>query len=325
MLEPGAGNDGSARRYRLPSPGSLPVATYSIVARDPGDGQLGVAVQSHYFAVGSISPHAEAGVGALTIQSFAKASYKTEGLRLIREGASAQEALAALRSRDANAEYRQSAIVDSRGRVAASTGKRCIPEAGHQCGEGYVCLGNMLRRPGIWMQMAEAFEAAKGEFVDRLILSLEAGQSAGGDVRGRRSAAVIVVKAASSGDPDRDMPFNLRVEDHDHPLRELDRLITLKKAFHHNSTGDHHLRNGDVRAALREFSLAVSMAPAHEELVFWQAVAMAVAGFEKEAAPLFLELFETSESWRLLAERVARSDYLPAGSTALDEILRSGR
>jgi uncharacterized Ntn-hydrolase superfamily protein len=305
--------------------GCQPVATNSIVACDLETGQLGVAVQSHYFAVGSISPHAEPGVGAVVIQSFAKSSYGTEGLRLIREGASAHAALATLRATDANAEYRQSAMADTRGTVAAYTGERCIPEAGHHLGKGYACLGNMLTQPAIWNAMGEAFEAARGEFVDRLIVSLEAAQSAGGDLRGRRSAAVIVVNMEPSGDLAIDMRFNLRVEDHDQPLRELDRLITLKKAFHHNSRGDHYLRNGDIAAALREFALAVSMAPAHEELAFWQAVAMAVAGYQKEAEPLFRELFDTSESWRLLATRVAESQYLPRRSKTLDAILRSLR
>ncbi|AGA32839.1 protein of unknown function DUF1028 [Thioalkalivibrio nitratireducens DSM 14787] len=294
-----------------------------MVARDTETGQLGVAVQSHYFAVGSVSPHAEAGVAAMTIQSFAKPRYAVEGLRLIREGASAQEALTALRRGDTHAEYRQSAIADTLGGVAVHTGERCIPEAGHHSGDGYACLGNMLLEVGIWERMGAAFEAADGELVDRLIVSLEAAQSAGGDLRGRRSAAVIVVSAEASGDPAIDVLFNLRVEDHEQPLQELNRLVTLKKAFHHNSRGDHHLRNGDVHAALCEFSTAVSMAPAHEELVFWQAVAMAIAGFEKEAEPLFRELFDASRNWRLLAERVARSRYLPEGSHALDSVLES--
>jgi uncharacterized Ntn-hydrolase superfamily protein len=325
MLERRRSGHGPASRRPGCRPGGLPVATYSVVARDAKTGHLGVAVQSHYFSVGSVSPHAEAGVAAVTIQSFAKPSYGTEGLRLIREGASAHEALATLRGRDEHSEYRQSAMVDTQGRVAVYTGERCIPEAGHHAGDGYACLGNMLLEPGIWRGMGTAFENEKGELVDRLIVSLEAAQSAGGDLRGRRSAAVVVVNAESSGDPAVDVLFHLRVEDHDQPLQELKRLITLKKAFHHNSRGDHHLRNGDVDAALREFSMAVSMAPAHEELVFWQAVAMAVAGFEKEAEPLFRELFDSSRNWRLLAERVARSRYLPEGAHVLDEILESGR
>ncbi len=321
MLERLRSGHGLASRKSGSGPGGLPVATYSVVARDAQTGHLGVAVQSHYFSVGSVSPHAEAGVAAVTIQSFAKPSYGTEGLRLIREGASAHEALSTLRGRDEHAEYRQSAMVDTQGRVAVYTGERCIPEAGHHAGDGYACLGNMLLEPGISKRMGTAFESEQGELVDRLIASLEAAQSAGGDLRGRRSAAVIVVNTEASGDPAVDVSFNLRVEDHDQPLQELKRLITLKKAFHHNSRGDHHLRNGDVDAALREFSMAVSMAPAHEELVFWQAVAMAVAGFRKEAEPLLRELFDSSSNWRLLAERVAKSRYLPEGSHALDDVL----
>jgi len=325
MLERRRSGRGRASREPGSRPRGIPVATYSIVARDAETGYLGVAVQSHYFSVGSVSPHAEAGVAAVTIQSFAKPSYGTEGLRLIREGASAHEALATLRGRDEHSEYRQSAMVDTQGRVAVYTGERCIPEAGHHSGDGYACLGNMLLEGDIWDQMGDAFAGAKGDLIDRLIVALEAAQSAGGDLRGRRSAAVIIVAAEASGDPAVEVLFNLRVEDHDQPLQELKRLVTLKKAFHHNSRGDHHLRNGDVNAALREFSMAVAMAPAHEELVFWQAVAMAVAGFQKEAEPLFRELFGSSSNWRLLAERVAKSRYLPEGAHALDEILARGR
>ncbi len=325
MLKTHWNDDGRAVREAGSPPRGVPVATYSIVARDPQSGQLGVAVQSHYFSVGSVSPHAEAGVGAVTVQSFAKPSHGTEGLRLLREGATAQEALAKLRERDDHAEYRQSAMVDASGRVAVYTGERCIPEAGHHAGDGYACLGNMLLKPDVWDGMGAAFLAAEGELVDRLVVSLEAARSAGGDLRGRRSAAVIVVNAELSGDPAVDLPFNLRVEDHDQPLHELKRLITLKKAFHHNSRGDHCLRKGDVDAALREFSMAVSMAPSQEELVFWQALAMAVAGFHKEAEPLFLELFDASRNWRVLAERIARSRYLPEESNALERILESGR
>lgn len=297
------------------------VATYSIVARDPDTGHLGVAVQSHYFSVGSLAPHARAGAGAVTIQSFAKLYYGNEGLDLMDRGASAGQALRTLLARDHHADYRQVAMVDAEGGVAAHTGILCIPAAGHRLGDGYACQGNMLRNEGTWDAMAEAFEGTEGELINRMIGALEAGQEAGGDLRGRRSAAVIVVNGKFTGDPAEDVAFDLRVEDHDQPLRELRRLMVLKKAFHHNSQGDHYLRNGDFEAAVQEFSIAESLAPDHEELVFWRAVALVNAGHMDEAAPMFRRLFRSCEAWRLLVKRIARSHFLPDDPEVLKAIL----
>jgi uncharacterized Ntn-hydrolase superfamily protein len=298
------------------------VATYSIVARDPDTGHLGVAVQSHYFAVGSLTPHALAGAGSVTIQSFAKLYYGNEGLRLMRKGASAGQALRALLARDHHADYRQVAMVDADGGSAAHTGNLCIPAAGHRLGDGYACQGNLLMNEGTWDVMAEAFEGAQGELINRMIAALEAGEEAGGDLRGKRSAAVIVVNGRFTGDPAEDIAFDLRVEDHDRPLTELRRLMVLKKAFHHNSSGDHYLRNGDFEAAVREFSIAESLAPDHDELVFWRAVALVNAGHMNEAEPMFRKLFRSSDSWRVMVERVARSRFLPDDPAVVESILR---
>jgi uncharacterized Ntn-hydrolase superfamily protein len=298
------------------------VATYSIVARDPDTGHLGVAVQSHYFGVGGLTPHARAGVGAVTIQSFAKLYYGSEGLRLMHEGASAGKALRTLLARDHHADYRQVAMVDSDGGSAAHTGNLCIPAAGHRLGDGYACQGNLLLNEGTWDVMAEAFEGAQGELVNRMIAALEAGQEAGGDLRGKRSAAVMVVNGKFTGDPAEDIAFDLRVEDHDQPLTELRRLMVLRKAFHHNSQGDHYLRNGDFEAAVQEFSIAESLAPEHEELVFWRAVALVNAGHLNEAEPMFKKLFESHGNWQLMLERIAQSRFLPDEPGLLDTILR---
>jgi uncharacterized Ntn-hydrolase superfamily protein len=319
---PGRGVDQPALTW----PRDPAVATYSIVARDPDTGHLGVAVQSHYFSVGSLAPHAHAGTGAVTIQSFAKLYYGSEGLRHMSEGKTAGQALRTLLAGDHNADYRQVAMVDREGGVAAHTGNLCIPEAGHRLGDGYACQGNMLLVSGIWDAMAESFEAAEGELINRMLKALEAGQAAGGDLRGKRSAAAIVVSGKFTGDPAEDIAFDLRVEDHDEPLEELRRLMVLKKAFHHNSQGDHHLRNGDFESAVQEFSIAESLAPNHEELVFWRAVALVNAGHMDEATPMFQRLFESSERWRVLVERIARAQFLPNDPRVLRAILDlSGR
>ncbi|OOG21217.1 hypothetical protein B1C78_16480 [Thioalkalivibrio denitrificans] len=303
------------------TPGGQPVATYSIVARDPDTGHLGVAVQSHYFSVGSLAPHARAGVGAVTIQSFAKMYYGSEGLRHMAEGESAGRALRSLLAKDHHADYRQVAMVDAQGTVAAHTGNLCIPEAGHHLGDEFACQGNMLLNKDTWCAMAEAFEGTQGELVNRMLAALEAGEGAGGDLRGKRSAAVIVVNSRFTGDPEEDIAFDLRVEDHAQPLTELRRLMVLKKAFQHNNQGGHYLRNSDFESAVQEFSIAESLAPDHQELVFWRAVALVNAGHMDEAEPMFERLFRSSDTWRLMVQRIAHSRFLPENPEVLQRIL----
>lgn len=298
------------------------VATYSIVARDPATGHLGVAVQSYHFSVGSLSPYAQAGVGAVTIQAFAKLYYGSDGLRLMHEGARADATLEALLARDHHSDYRQVAVVDRHGGAAAHTGRLCVPAAGHHIGDGYACQGNMLAREDTWHRMAEAFEGAEGPLHDRMVRALEAGDGMGGDLRGKRSAALIVVNPEYTGDPEADVTFDLRVEDDDEPLAELKRLICLKTAFHHNGQGAHFLRHGQYEAAVAEFSKAESLAPNRQELVFWRAVALLNAGHADEAESLFRRLFQCSESWRQMVERIAQAGFLPDKESVVQVILR---
>ena len=293
-----------------PPPGP-PVATYSIVARDPDSGRMGVAVQSHHFAVGSVAPFARAGVGVGTIQSFARLIYGSEGLRLMREGSSAGDALRRLLARDHHMDFRQAAMVDTEGNAAAHTGQLCIDQAGHSLGDGYVCLGNMLLREDTWDAMGSAFEAAAGELHHRMLAALEAAQNNGGDLRGRRSAAMIVVNAKATGDPAEDTLLDLRVEDHTSPVKELRRLVTLWEAYDHNTRGGHHLRHGEYDQAIKAFMRAEELAPEEAELVFWRGVAMVNAGYLEEARPLFRGLFKASDHWALLLTRVARNRFLP--------------
>jgi len=211
----------------LAAPPVRPVATYSIVARDSATGELGVAVQSHWFSVGAVVPWAEAGVGAVATQSFIDPSYGALGLDLMRAGKSAPEALAALLAADAQRDVRQVGMVDARGRVARHTGRLCIPAAGDQAGAQYVVQANLMERATVWPAMARAFEAATGDLAERLMAALEAAEAEGGDIRGRQSAALLVVKAHSTGRPWADRRFDLRVEDHPEPLPELRRLLRL--------------------------------------------------------------------------------------------------
>lgn len=304
-----------------PPPAQLPVATYSIVARNPDSGHLGVAVQSHHFAVGSVAPFARAGVGAGTIQSFARLIYAAEGLRLMRDGASAGEALRRLLARDHHMDYRQAAMIDTQGDVVAHTGRLCIDEAGHCLGDEYACLGNMLLNDGTWEAMGRAYEAAEGDFPHRLISALEAAQAQGGDLRGRRSAAMMVVSGKATGDPARDTLLDLRVEDHPTPVRELKRLVILKEAYELNTLGGHHLRHGEYDKAIQAFTRAETLAPEEDELIFWRSVALINAGHESEAQALLRALFQRAPHWSLLLERVAKSRFLPDDPALIQRLL----
>jgi uncharacterized Ntn-hydrolase superfamily protein len=215
-----------------------PVATYSIVARDPATGELGVAVQSHWFSVGSNVSWAEAGVGAVATQSFIDPAYGPLGLQLMRAGRSAPDTLKALLAGDAQRDVRQVGMVDAQGRAATHTGALCIPAAGGQEGKEYVVQANLMDKPSVWPAMAKAYEAATGDLALRLLAALDAAEAEGGDIRGRQSAAIVVVKARSSGRPWADRIFDLRVEDNPAPLVELRRLVKLQRAYNHMTAGD---------------------------------------------------------------------------------------
>jgi len=212
------------------------VNTFSIVACDPTTGELGVAVQSKYFGVGSVVPWAEAGVGAVATQSFAKMSYGPDGLRLMRAGKTASEALAELTQADALSPLRQVGMVDAQGHTAVHTGAKCMDWAGHREGRGFTVEGNLLAGEKVVTSMAEAFEKARdsgqGELADWLLSALRAGQEAGGDKRGQQSAALIVVRAGGGPGGDNDRYIDLRVDDHEHPIDELGRLLELHKKFY---------------------------------------------------------------------------------------------
>jgi len=208
-----------------------PVHTYSIVARDPQTGQLGVAVQSHYFSVGSIVTWAEAGVGAVATQSFVRVDYGPEGLDLMREGKSATETLASLVEADKDKDVRQVAMVDAHGDVSAHTGALCIKGAGHIIGDQFSVQANLMTDETIWPAMDEAYRSAQGDLVDRLVAALQAAQDAGGDIRGQQSAALLVVSGERQEKPFYGRLFDLRVEDHPRPVDELKRLVQLRRAY----------------------------------------------------------------------------------------------
>ncbi len=220
-----------------------PVGTYSIVAYDPATGDLGVAVQSKFFGVGSVVPFARANVGAIATQSWANVTYGPEGLRLLEAGKSPEETLKTLTMADVDRDLRQVGAVDARGRAASFTGAKCNAWAGHHVGTHYAAQGNILAGEAVVKDMAAAFEKARlkpdTQLADWLVASLAAAEAAGGDKRGRQSAALLVVRDKAGYGRASDRFIDLRVEDHKEPVEELARLLELHKKFYPNN---HRLR-----------------------------------------------------------------------------------
>lgn len=302
-----------------------PVHTYSIVARDPKTGELGVAVQSHWFSVGPIVAWAEAGVGAVATQSFVDPSYGPLGLSLIRAGRSAPDALKALLAGDEGRDVRQVAIIDSQGRVDAWTGKNDIQAAGHHVGKDYSVQANLMLNDKVWPAMARAFEAATGDLADRMLAALDAAQAAGGDIRGRQSAALIVVTGKPTGQSWKDRTFDLRVDDNAEPLKELRRLVTLQRAYNHMNAGDLAVEKKDNEGALREYSAAEKLVPDNAEMIYWHAVALVNMRRVEESLPLFKRVFAMDRNWIELTPRLPKSGLLPNDPKLIERILAMGK
>jgi uncharacterized Ntn-hydrolase superfamily protein len=295
--------------------------TFSIVARDPVTGSLGVAVQSHWFSTGSLVTWAEAGVGAIATQSMVEVSYGPLGLDSLRSGKSASETLEELLAKDEGRDLRQVAMVDNNGQVATHTGKRCIAKAGHVNGEGFSTQANMMLNDTVWPAMADAFRNSQGPLEDRLLLALEAAQRVGGDIRGQQSAAMLVVEGKSSGKPWEGIRVDLRVEDHPTPIDELKRLVNVHKAYRLMNTGDVFLGKKQIAEALEAYHGAAAMLPGQIELPFWQAVTLADLGRLDEALPIFADVFRTDPNWAELLRRLPVAGLIKDDPVILNRIL----
>lgn len=273
-------------------------------------GQLGVAVQSHWFAVGTVVPWAEAGVGAVATQSLVEPAYGPQGLAAMRAGTPASEALARLLAADQGRDVRQVAMVDYNGGAAAWTGPRCVAAAGQHIGAGYSVQANMMTDDSIWPAMSVAFEQTTGDLADRLLAALDAAQAAGGDARGKQSAALVIVRAVSTGKPWLDRLFDLRVDDAAEPLVELRRLVGLQRAYNHMNAGDLAMEHGDTAAALRSYSAAEALVPDSAEMVFWHAVALANAGNLEDARRALRRCYEMDPRWIKMTPRVVAAGLL---------------
>ena len=301
-----------------------PVHTYSIVARDPVSGQLGVAVQSHWFSVGSLVPWAQAGTGAVATQSFVEVRYGSSGLELMASGLDAPRSLAALLAADANPAVRQVAMIDASGQVAVHTGSQCIQYAGHLTGDNFSVQSNLMIRAGVPEAMAAAFKKAQGTLAERMLAALEAAQAVGGDLRGMQSAAILVVSGKAGSGPLHDRLVDLHVEDNPQPLRELRRLLTLNTAYGHMNQGDHALESGDIEAALAQYGQAEALQPNNLEMKFWHAVSLVNAGRVESALPVFAEIFRGDQRWRELVPRLAQAGLLEADAAVLGRIANAG-
>jgi uncharacterized Ntn-hydrolase superfamily protein len=292
--------------------------TYSIVARDPLTGEFGVAVQSHWFSVGSVVPWAAPGVGAVATQSIAEISYGPRGLELMESGFGAEEALARLVAEDARAEFRQVAMIDATGSVATHTGSGCVGCAGHVAGEEVSCQANMMRSAEVWPAMLDAYQGTGGSLAQRLLAALDAAEAAGGDARGRQSAALLVVPGA--GEPWR-QEVSLRVEDHQNPLGELRRLLSLHEAYRMAGEADELLAEGRHEVAAELYRDAAERTTGNPELRFWAGLGLAQGGDLERGVADVRAAIDAEPGWRQLLERLPAS-LSPSAAAVLEEIER---
>jgi uncharacterized Ntn-hydrolase superfamily protein len=296
--------------------------TYSIVARDPATGDLGVAVQSHWFAAGIVC-WARPGIGAVATQATALIEHGPLALDLLASGASAEAALRERLAADEDREVRQVAVLDRTGGVAAHTGASCIPEAGHRTGDGYSCQANMMWRDTVWDAMADAFQGTAGDLAWRLLAALEAGEGEGGDVRGRQAARIVVVRAEPTDRPWEDPLVDLRVDDHPDPLPELRRLLELQAAYDRLETAEELELAGDAEGALRERRAAIQGMPGNPEAAFWTAVSLGAGGNLVDARPLVALAAAADPGWAELLRRLGERHLSGMTPELAEELLRS--
>lgn len=304
--------------------GQDPLAhTFSIVARDSATGEMGVAVQSHWFSVGTIVSWGKAGVGVVATQSFVNKSFGPSGLSMLESGLSPRATLDSLLAADPGRAVRQVAILDTKGRVAAHTGTKCIQYACHIEGQAYSVQANMMLGPDVCSAMQQSMEASVGKALgERLTLALEAAQAVGGDFRGQQSAAVLVVRGDSSDSPWDDVVLDLRVDDHATPIKEIRRLYQVHLAYEHMNQGDLYVEVNNMPAAMQEYNAARELLPAQVELQFWTALTLANVGQVEEALPMFKAIFEEEPIWRIILPRLAAVGLVTLPEDGLERILR---
>jgi uncharacterized Ntn-hydrolase superfamily protein len=239
----------------------------------------------------------------------------------MRGGNSAEKTLRALLATDENTQWRQVGMIDANGNIAVHTGQKCIREAGHIKGDDFVVMANLMEKNTVWQAMADAYRTAEGDLVERLLTALEAAQSEGGDIRGRQSAAIVIVSGNPTGIPYRDRLVDLRVEDHPTPLQELRRLVSVNRAYKFMNDGDEMLASGDAEGALAAYGRAMELAPAITEIQFWSALTLFTSGQEEQALEFFKVVFEKDEKWMEVVRRLPQSDLLQNDAGQVARIL----
>ena len=297
--------------------------TFSIVAKDPQTGEMAVGVQSHWFSVGTAVPWGEAGVGVVATQAFVNKSYGVKGLALMKAGKTAPDALNELLAQDDGREVRQVAMIDAAGNVNAYTGKNCIDFASHIVGKNFSVQSNMMLNNKVCPAMAKAFELSEGKpLAERILASLKAAQAVGGDIRGKQSAAILVVAGKSNGQPWNDRLIDLRVDDNKSPLDELDRLLRLFRAYGHMDKGDLAVEKNDMKLAMEEYGTAMKLFPANLEMQYWTAITLANNKKIKEASVLLQKIYKQDANWRELTNRLPKVNLLTVSPSELKELLR---
>jgi len=296
--------------------------TFSIVARDTVTGEMGVAVQSHWFSVGSLVVWGKAGVGVVATQSFINPSFGPRGLSLLENGLSPKLAIQTLLELDEGRDVRQLAILDVHGNVDAFTGANCIEAAGHIVGDNFSVQANLMEKNTVWPAMAEAFKNSKGSLAERMLVAMEAAQNEGGDIRGKQSAAILVVKAKSTGNSWEDKVVDLRVEDSENPLKEMRRLLTIHTAYEFMNQGDLAVETGNNVLAKEYYMNAQKLNPDNLEMKYWYAVTLANNGELVEAKSIFKEIFKQNSNWKTLTPRLIKAKLLTITDEQLQEILK---
>lgn len=308
-----------AQQYKSDSPFAH---TYSIVAYDPVTGDMGVAVQSHWFSVGTVVSWGEAGIGVVATQSFANVSFGPRALDLLKQGKTPEEIVDELISGDEGRDFRQLAVLDAKGNVAAFTGEKCIQFAGNIRGDGFSVQANLMANNKVLPAMAEAFKNSNGPLAERMLIALEAAENAGGDIRGKQSAALLVVRGKSTGKAWEDRLVDLRVDDSSEPLIELRRLLNVHRAYEHMNKGDLAVEKNDMENAMLEYSAAMEMFPENLEMKYWTAITLANNGKLEIALPMLKDIFTKNKNWKELTPRLIPSGLLNVTEKQLNQIMK---
>ena len=279
--------------------------TYSIVAKDANTGEMAVGVQSHWFSVGTLVSWGKSGVGVVATQSFVNPSYGPKGIELMENGVSAEEALKNLTDKDEGRDFRQAAMLDVNGSVNAFTGEKCIESAGHFVGENFSVQANMMLNDEVIPAMKKAFQDNSNlPLAERIIKVFEAAESVGGDIRGKQSAALIVVGAEKTSNVWEDKKIDLRVDDSSNPIKEIKRLLKVHRAYDHMNKGDLAIEENDMDKALSEYGKAQVLFPENHEMSFWKAIALLNNGKKEAARPILKKVFKENPNWKKLIYRL---------------------